>query len=385
MAERVLYLITELSMGGAQQALARLLSGLNRERFSPSIACLYNGDGPAAQAIRNLGIPVTDLRMGHKLDLAALARLQRLIAAARPAILHTSLFHANLPGRIAGRLAGVPVIVSSERTMAMESEWRYRLNRWTIGWVDRVVAVSQKVAEFCIGHIGLPANKVTVIYNGLPVPEESKGCQEEARKALGLPDGTPVLGAVGRLDPAKGFDVLLRAFAIALKTCPGSDTRLTIVGDGPLRRSLQALAGELDVATRTTWTGFRRDVPALLPAFDLFVQPSLFEGLPNSVLEAMAVGLPVAASDAGGIPEVVVDGQTGLLAPAGDPAPLAAAMVRLLGDPALRRQMGQAGRERVRQQFSIQKMVDETQTLYESLIAEKRLGRTRRAGTGRSG
>jgi hypothetical protein len=122
MAVRVLYLITELSTGGAQQALVRLLSGLDRERFIPSVACLYHGDGPPAQAIRSLDIAVTDLRMGHKLDLAALARLQRLIAAARPAILHTSLFHANLPGRIAGRLAGVPVIVSSERTMAMESE-----------------------------------------------------------------------------------------------------------------------------------------------------------------------------------------------------------------------------------------------------------------------
>jgi glycosyltransferase involved in cell wall biosynthesis len=379
---RVLYLITELSMGGAQQALVRLLSGLDRERFSPGVACLYNGGGQAAQSIRSLGIPVTDLMIGHKQDLAALARLQRLVAAASPQILHTSLFHANLPGRIAGRLAGVPVIICSERTMAMESEWRYRLNRWTIGWVDRVVAVSQKVAEFCVDHIKLPASKITVIYNGLPVPEESGGCREEARKALELGGGIPVLGAVGRLDPAKGFDVLLRAFSIALKTCPEAyaNAHLAIVGDGPLREPLQALAGELGLTAQTTWAGFRTDVPALLPAFDLFVQPSLFEGLPNTVLEAMAAGLPVAASDAGGTPEVVVNGQTGLLAPTGDPAALARVMARLLSDPGLRRRMGQAGRERVRRHFSIHKMVDETQALYKTLLAEKGLAVSGRMG-----
>jgi len=150
----VLYLITELSMGGAQRALLHLLGGINRERYTPTVACLFNGDGVIAHEIQTMDIPVFDARMHGKADLKALNRLYQNIRSQRPTILHTSLFHANLPGRIIGRWTGVPIIISSERTMAMESEWRYRLNRWTIGNVDRVVAVSKEVGEFCITHIG---------------------------------------------------------------------------------------------------------------------------------------------------------------------------------------------------------------------------------------
>jgi glycosyltransferase involved in cell wall biosynthesis len=363
----VLYLITELSTGGAQVALLRLIEGLDRDRFSPAVACLYNGDGAVAQEMRALGIDIFDAQMRHKADLLALLRLYHHIRRARPAILHTSLFHANLPGRILGRLAGLagtpaPIVVCSERTMAMESEWRYRVNRWTIGLVDCVMVVSANVRDFCISHIGLPAEKLVVIYNGVDLPQDRLAPREKARAELDLPLRAPVVGAVSRLDPVKGVEVLLRAIAWV------EDAHLAIVGDGPERASLAALVDDLGLSDRVHWAGQRRDAPHLLSAFDLFVQPSLHEGLPNAVLEAMAAGLPVVATAVGGTSEVVIDEVTGFLVPPRDPQALAQGMRTLLHNSALRRKMGRAGRERVERYFSLEHMVGQTQAVYERLL-----------------
>lgn len=370
MSTSILYLITELSTGGAQMALLRLLQELDRERFTPSVACLYNGDGAVAQEIRALGIDVFDAQMHHKVDLAAMWRLYRHIRRVRPAILHTSLFHANLPGRVLGRLAGLagtlaPIVICSERTMAMESEWRYRANRWTIGLVDRVTAVSANVRDFCVSHIGLPAEKLVVIPNGVDLPEGPLASSEAARAELGLPPDGPVIGAVTRLDPVKGMDFLIQALAAI------DGTHLAVIGDGPERAPLEALAESLGVDARVHWAGHRRDVLHLLPGFDLFVQPSLHEGMPNTVLEAMVAGLPVAATAVGGTPEVVVDGVTGLLVPPRDPGGLAEAIATLLHNPDLRRTMGQAGRQRVAEHFTVKRMVEQTEEMYEQLLTEK--------------
>lgn len=361
----ILYLITELSTGGTQSALLRLLQGLDRDRFSPVVACLYNGDGDVAQEIRALGIDVFDARMRHKTALPALLRLYRHIRRIRPAILHTSLFHANLPGRILGRLAGVPVVICSERTMAMESEWRYRLNRWTIGLVDRVTVVSINVRDFCVAHVGLPADKLVAIYNGVELPEESRSARQEARAELGLPLDGFVVGAVSRLDPIKGIDFLIKTLARV------NDVILVVVGDGPELRALEMLAGDLGVAERICWAGYRRDVPRLLPAFDILVQSSLYEGLPNTVLEAMAAGLPVIATNVGGTSEAVVDGLTGVLVPPRDSSALAEAMVMLLSDQNLRHGMGKAGRERVVSHFAVRHMIEQTEQLYEQLLSDR--------------
>lgn len=365
MAIPVSYLITELSTGGAQNALLRLLARLDRNRFSPTVACLYNGDGAVAQEIRALGVQVFDARMHHKADWTALLRLYRYVRQVRPTILHTSLFHANLPGRVLGRLAGVPIIVCSERTMAMESAWRYRLNRWTIGLVDRVTTVSANVRDFCISHVGLPADKLVLIYNGVELPEKPLASRQEARAELGLPLDSLVVGAVSRLDPVKGVAFLIQALARV------EGAHLVVIGDGPERATLASLAENLGIANRVRWAGHRRNAAHLLAAFNVFVQPSLYEGLPNTVLEAMAAGLPVVATAVGGTPEAVVNGETGLLVPPRDPSALAQAITRLLQAPDLRRKMGQAGREWVVQFFSVERMVAKTERLYAELLAEK--------------
>jgi glycosyltransferase involved in cell wall biosynthesis len=370
---RVLYFITELNVGGAERALARLLVGLDRGRFTPSVACLYGSDSTVADQIRALDVPVVDLGMSHKWRFDALGRLYLLLRDERPAILHTWLFHANIPGRMVGRLAQVPIIINSERTMGMESRLRYRLNRMTHSLVDRVVCVSPKVADFVVGQVGIPRHKVVVIPNGVDLADFAYLPDKlAARAALGLSACRSadrlVLGTVARLQPVKRLDVLLRALVWL------GSAHTVIVGYGPEERRLKALAEELGLQERVHFVGPQRDVVPWLAAMDVFVLSSDWEGMPNAVLEAMACGLPVVATSVGGTPDVVVDGGTGLLVPPRDSLALADALRALAADADRRRGMGIAGRQRVVLCFSAERMVARTEALYEELLGAKGLG-----------
>jgi sugar transferase (PEP-CTERM/EpsH1 system associated) len=365
----ILYLITELDTGGAQTALQRLLAGLDRARFSPTVACFYNGDSAVAQRIRALGVPVIDLGMTAKWRLDAFVRLYCLLHRQRPTILHTWMFHANLPGRVLGRLAGVPIVISSETTMGQEGWLRCWFNWITSPLPDRVVCVSERVAEFAARTIGIPPAKLVVIPNGVPLEDFQPGDRSRARVELGIPLRAVVAGTVGRLQPVKGTSYLLEAWALLASDHP--DAILLLVGGGPQQAALERMSRRLGISERVRFLGDRADVPDLLRGMDVFALPSVWEGMPNAVLEAMAVGLPVVATAVGGTPEVVVDGVTGLLVPSGDSDALAQSIARLLCDPDLRYKMGQAGRERVVNHFSVERTVEQTERLYEQLLVEK--------------
>ena len=368
MAIHVLHLITELSSGGAQSALLRLLERMDTEQFTLTVVCLYNGDKMVAQQIRALGIEVIDLGMRKKWRVDALWRLYRLLRQRRPAILHTWMFHANVPGRLLGRLAGVPVIIGSEQTMGQEGQVRRQLNRLTAPLTDRVICVAQKVADFVHEQVGIPTEKLVVIPNGVDV-------------TAFVPDTTPkatdwrptIIGNVGRLEPVKGTRFLIEAFAQIADRFPAQ--RVWLVGDGSERQNLEVQTQQLGITEQIQFLGVRGDVATLLPQMDIFVLPSHWEGMPNAVLEAMAAGLPVVATAVGGTTEVVVPGATGLLVPPAEPTALAQALTTLLQDPALCQRFGVAGRQRVEQHFAIEKMVAQTVALYEMLLSEKQLGK----------
>ena len=366
----ILHFITELSIGGAQMALLRLLERLDRQRFDIQVACLYNGDGIVAEQIKKLSIPVTDLGMSSKLRLDALGRFYGLLRCFRPAILHTWMFHANIPGRILGRAAGVPVIISSERTMGQEGALRRLSNRWTAGLADRIVCVSQNVADFAGQSISLPASKLVVIPNGIDL-QQYAGLpgQAQARAALRLPLEKTLIGTIGRPRPVKGYTYLVEAFARLSETHP--DTHLLFVGDGPDQSALMQQAQSAGLAERITFLGDQLDIPHLLPALDIFVLPSLYEGLPNVVLEAMACGLPVVATAVGGTPELVIDRESGLLIPPKEPIILAEALSQLILDPEQRARLGKAAKARVEQHFSIENTVLRTEQLYTQALAER--------------
>jgi glycosyltransferase involved in cell wall biosynthesis len=250
--------------------------------------------------------------------------------------------------------------------MGQESQWRYWLNRFTHPLADRVTCVSQQVADFVAREVGIPSEETVVIPNGVDLHRFDRlPAKQEVRRTLGLPNDELLVGTVTRLNPVKRLDVLLRAVA-ALE-----GVHTVIVGDGPERRQLEAMADQLGLADRVHLVGHQQDVRPWLAALGVFVLSSDWEGMSNALLEAMAAGLPIVATAVGGVPEVVVDDATGLLVPPGDPNALAEAITRLLRDPDLRRTMGQAGRARVVQHFSIDETVRLTEELYTTLLEEK--------------
>ncbi len=363
-----MYFITELSVGGAQVALYNLLACLQGDTHQAVVACLYNGDKLIGQRISALGVPVYDLGMPNKLRLDAFWRLFNLLRQTRPDILYTWMFHANIPGRLVGRLAGVPHIISSEHTMGQEGGGRRWLNRLTAPLADRIVCVSQGIVDYAVEVIGLPKEKLALIPNGIDLEKYAAlPSQAEARLRQHLPEEQIIVGAIGRPRPVKGYGILRQAFQQIAERRP--NTHLVFVGDGPDKETLAAQAARSGLAQRVTWMGDQTDIPGLLPAFDILAVPSIYEGLGIVALEAMAAGLPVVGSRVGGIPEVVIEGETGLLVPAGDVSALAAALTRLVNDPDLRRRLGEAGSARVCERYSQQSVREKTLTMYSELLA----------------
>lgn len=364
MAITVMHFITELESGGAQSALLRLLEGLDRSRFTPVVLCLYNGNRLVAQQIRALGIEVVDLGMSTKWRLDAFWRLWQLLRRVRPDILHTWMFHANIPGRVLGWLAGVSLIISSERTMGQEGWGRRFLNRLTSPLADRIICVSQNVADFAQHVIGLPAAKLVVIPNGIDIGSFPPPPNRPMPAAECM-----TIGYVGRLQKVKGVNFLIAAFAQLVAQHP--KLQLQIVGDGSERHALESQVQQLGLTNNVQFLGTRQDVAALYPTFDLFVLPSLWEGMPNVLLEAMACGVPLVATNTGGTPEVVEHGKTGILVPPGEATTLYEAMALLIADTAQRHQLTQAGRQYVEQTFSIKQTVAKTAALYEQLLVKQ--------------
>ena len=369
---RIIHLITDLSTGGAQTALLRFLSAIDRNLYNPTVVCFYNGNSIIAKEIHKLNIPVIDLGMTHKGRIDVFFRFNRLLQNERPVVLHTWLFHANLTGRLMGRLNKVPIIITSRRNINIGSKWRELLKRLTSGLDDKVVAVCEAVRQAEIVGSKIPAEKVVTIYNGidpLPFTPVSIDASRKIRNALGIHNDELVLGTIGRLEPQKGFfDLITSSSHIKAKY---NSVRLIIVGEGELRNSLELQTINQNLSGTIKFAGLRNDIPELMSALDVFVSSSLWEGLPNVVLEAMAAGKPVVATSVGGTPEVVVDGVTGLLVPPHNPEAMARAIIRLLKNPELGTRMGRAGKERVLKQFSIQRMVTKTQQLYKELMIEK--------------
>ncbi len=366
---RICSLITELRVGGAQNVLADVVLGLPRERYEQTVACLFDA-GETAQRLRQAGIEVVDLGMRGKADVRVVWRLARLLRRLRPQLLHTHMFHANLLGRVVGRLAGVPYVVSTEHTMGQEGQLRRFLDRLTSPLADRVVAVSESVGAFVRETVGISPQRVVVIPNGIDLARcQTALTPAEARDRLGLPADVPVIGTIGTLRPVKGTDMLLQAFALLQGEFPTA--QLLIVGDGVERESLRVLAVELGLSAKTTFTGNRSDVGDLLAAMTVFCLPSHWEGLPLAALEAMCAGLPLVATRVGGTPEVVRDGETGRLVPPADPEAMAQAVAGFLRDPVRSAAIGATGRRWVEENYTRARMVERNEALYRELLERK--------------
>jgi glycosyltransferase involved in cell wall biosynthesis len=360
----VLMLITTFDVGGAERVYVAIARGLAERGYRVFAACLDARSGMVARELNGTAVTTVDLGMRHALGVpGALARLIALLRRERIDVVYTFLIHAHLVGRIAARLARVPVLLSSQQVMSWESPIAARLNRLTARWCSAVIGVSRNVSRYLVDDVGIAADRVVTIYNCVDVTKFV--CRPAAPERR-----HPVIGSVARLNPEKDQDSLLRAFALVSARYPAA--QLLIAGDGPERARLTALASSLGVGAGVTFVGHVADVGALHARLDVFVQASHVEGLPVAVLEALSSCLPVVGMRVGGNDEAVVDGQGGLLVPPQDPAALAAAILRLIEDPAEARRMGEFGRAHVVKYFSHEACIAATDVLMGKLLEDAR-------------
>jgi len=368
---KVLQLIPTLDRSGAEKQMVLLAKGLPRDRFAVEVAALTRL-GPLKGELDAAGIPVTLIGKRSKVDPMALGRLIRFLKEKRFDVVQTWIYAADTYGRVAARRAKVPVVVTSEMAVDL---WKGRselvVDRFLARWTDRVVGNSNAVVDF-YRKGGIPPEKLAMIPSGIADEEPPDVDPAEVRASLGLPGDCPLALFVGRLAEQKSVETLISALDLLQHVRP--DLRTLIVGEGPLRTRLEetAQAFRLFEDRRVSFLGHREDVPRLLAASTLLVLPSLYEGLPNVVLEAMRFRKPVVATAAPGTTEVVDDGVTGLLVPLRDPPNLARGIRRVIEEPGLARTLGDAGRARAEMHFGVDLMVDRFASLYEQLVAAKK-------------
>jgi glycosyltransferase involved in cell wall biosynthesis len=332
-------------------------------------------DGWLETALRNRGVPVRHLRhrvgsFGKLYDLTTLRDLLSLIQERQVAILHAHEFYMNTLGLAASRLTGVPLVATVHGRNYYADRLRRRLAYRLIGrFAGKMVTVSQNLRHFLVERTGIPPEHIRVVPNGVSVDEApSRDKISEIRKALELDQQTLVVGTVGRLDPVKGHRYLIDAAVSVIQRCPRAV--FLIAGRGENQVELERQARQLGVASQIRFLGHREDVRELLEIYDVFTLPSLSEGMPLALLEAMAAGVPCVASRVGGIGEVIADEETGLLVRPRDSQALARSILWLLNDPTFAKQMGAAGRQFVARRYSVPCMVQAYQDIYEELTSQ---------------
>lgn len=350
---RVCHVSLTLKTGGLERILADLA------RHHDSAACLpeflaINEVGRFADQIRESGGIVHQLKPARRLG--QISQMRQLFLQQRYDVVHTHNTYPHIYASISARLAGVPVVVNTRHGQRSGHGWKSRIQfRWASRLVDRIIAVSDDAANLCVEDDGILPTKVRRIWNGIDLDDF----------AYNGPADRPVAISVARLSAEKDFSTLLRSVPHVVAKVP--DFRLVIVGGGPERERLERLRDELQLNDHVDLLGERTDVSELLRGAGFFVSSSLTEGISLTLLEAMAVGLPIVATSVGGNPEIVVDGKTGLLVPPKDPIGLADAIVSMCRKRDEWQQMGVEARERVTEHFDVKRMARDYEQLYREL------------------
>ena len=352
--------------GGQNQVL---LTVLGLRALGHRAALVAHAEGELRQRAQE-GLELIPIAPKSEMDLAAAFKLARVVTRLQPDVIHAHDPHAvamaSLALSMASRAPRPPLVVARRVDFHLKEN---ALSRWKYRQADRFICASNVINAMLV-HDGVPLERVVTVHEGIDLAHIDAAPVANIHQDLWLPHQAPVVGNVAALVPHKGQRHLIEAAALVLRQVP--DARFIIAGDGELRESLTHQIRERHLEKHVILTGFRPDVLSLLKGFDFFVMSSVTEGLGTSILDAMACGKAVVATTAGGIPEVVVDGVTGLLVPPRDDHALADAIVKLLRDPDLRRRMGEAGLARVQEHFSAERMVRDTVAVYEQIIQESR-------------
>ena len=365
MKKRILQIIPTLDRAGAERQMSLLARGLPREEFDVHVCALVRG-GPLLAELATSGVPATVIGQRWPLDPRAYWRLRCHLARLRPDLIHTWRFAANAYGHAAGRACGVKYLVAAERCLDPgKGPFERAVDRYLARHSSRVVVNGADVRDFYVRD-GLPAEKVCVIPSGVAAAGPPGNTRRQLLAELGLPQQSRLVGLVARLRPRQRIKDAI--WAADLLKVIRDDVHLLVVGDGPHRDRLWKFRDQVLIRDKVHFLGERGDVPRLLPHCDVFWSTSAQAGQSNAILEAMAAGVPVVATDIPGTRDLVVHETSGCLVPVGDRAGFTRWTNKLLDDAALARRLGGAGQQRALREFSVEKMIERHAALYRELL-----------------
>ena len=397
---RVLHVVPSLEGGGVERLLVKSLALFDQEKFTHRVCCITKG-GVYEPELRSLKIPYWIMKRRFRFDPSIVYQMAKLMREERIDIVHTLNFTANAWGRLAASFAKVPKIIAHERGTAWtENATMRRVDRYLEQLTDIWLANSRAAEIMLTQHIGISSQHIQVIHNGVPEPKIGPKAQNSLRGSLGIGAKDPIMGTIGRLDTLKGHIYLLRAIPTIWESFPSA--HFVIMGKGPLESILQDEAQRMGLlnSRQLHFLGFIIDAPERMRELDLLVHPAVWEALGNVIIEANLARLPVIASNVDGIPEIILDGETGTLidchhpvefipAPGASPVPevvvdgksrklrppaapspsyLAQAVVKLLKDGDMRLRLGESGRARAKLYFSLNRYVQDLEKIYRSIL-----------------
>lgn len=377
---KVFHIITTINRGGAENHLRDLIDGQMR-LYNVEATCAYlKGNSYWAQDLERIGCQVNPLQLRRYGEIRPALRLRRLIQDFAPDIVHAHLAPAELYARVAllgGTVQKVPMLITRHNhNRFYDGRGAEFIERWVTSRAQHFIGTSESVRRHFSEKISGISERFTVIPYGIDAkPMTSVSCEQilRLRQEWGVEKDTILMGTVARLVSIKALHVLLEGFARLRKEHPGLPLKLVIVGDGPLETSLRKLALELGLGRSVVWAGFRQDIPIVMNALDVFVLTSRSEGFGLVLLEAMSASKPIICTKVGALPEIVVEGETGLMVPVENVGALTKAMAIMAQDSALRRRFGEAGFRLTAAKFSLDSMYQKTMAVYHQVLEQRKI------------
>jgi sugar transferase (PEP-CTERM/EpsH1 system associated) len=364
----IVHVVHALDVGGLENGLVNILNRLD-DHFAHTIVCLSRA-GRMAERIKNPHVQIVEMHLPTDRFRFPILRLAREFRRLLPDIVHTRGW-PTVDAICAAPVAGVGHVIHGEHGREAgdpngQNRKRNIVRKWLSPLVDRFVTVSDNLRSWLTQTVGIPESKVVTIHNGVDTERFATADRRASRMSLGLDDSIFTIGTVGRLDPVKDHDSLLRAFVPITRSA--RPTRLIIAGDGPMRNAIERQGAELNISDKILLLGERHDIPQVLRACDIFTLTSIAEGISNTILEAMASALPVVATRVGGNRELVEEGVTGYLVSAQNIGELTGAYQTYLNNSKIREQHGRNARARAEQKFSLERMATQYAQLYRDIV-----------------
>jgi glycosyltransferase involved in cell wall biosynthesis len=367
---KILFGLSQLGRGGLELQVLELCKGLSKDKFLIYCLPLWPIYDLEEEFVKT-GVQIIKIHKKASFDLSILLRLIKFLKREKIDIVHTWIFTSNTWTRTAAILNNIPVIIASERSVDTWKKFPHKIvDRLLSKKTDLIISNSKAVYEFVISE-GISANKCNIIYNGVDIEKANNNNKSPniIKDEINIPLDKIIIGIVANFNPQKDYNNFVHAANLILKN--RDDVHFLTVGIGPELNSILELTINFRINNRFTFLGSRNDIPNVLSVMDIFTLTSTREGFSNAILEAMAVGLPIVATDVGGNAEAVVDGETGFIVPPNDPEELALALIKLIESPKLRKNFGEGGKRRTKLHFDSTTMVETYSKLYLDLINRK--------------